>query len=569
MKKILAVLLSAVLALSVCALAVHAQEQSDLRIAVASDLHFNFPREEIEGPSVGSIDDPLFWYANRRAAMEDESGFIIDAFLRQCAENDYDYVLIPGDLADNGRAIREEHEAVAEKLAAFERQTGKQVFVIDGNHDLGSGSATEMEDFKRIYADFGYDLALTTVDDDCSYTANLGDKYRLIALDSCNYNKSTEDGMTLKKLDFARREAAKARQDGRYPIVMMHHNLLDHMPMQRLVSRNFIVRFHRSTAELFADWGIRVVLSGHEHCADAAVYTSALGNRIYDFANTSLTMYPLSFREMTFTDEAIRYDDVPVDRIDTDALQRTVRGYSQAQIDAMNDDLNAYAKGFLKKGVEYRLWLSLTLEKMGIKESDFYYDAAYAVFTRLTDLLAMPLYGEDSIQSLAKAYNIDIPDSGYRNGWDLATDLVAWHYAGSEPFDLDSTEVTLFLRVVNLILHDDLARFNDAVLLRGANALLQKSGSEGLAQQLTQLGCRAFGAVTPGEYFLLALIAPFLYEFVSDADGVDDNHGTIEGYAVHENAQNIAAKPRTFFDKLRVYFRNLFWVFRLFLRLPA
>ena len=34
------------------------------------------------------LDDPIFWYANRRAAMENESGFIIDEFLNQCAEND-------------------------------------------------------------------------------------------------------------------------------------------------------------------------------------------------------------------------------------------------------------------------------------------------------------------------------------------------------------------------------------------------------------------------------------------------------------------------------------------------
>ncbi|MBQ7542476.1 MAG: metallophosphoesterase [Clostridia bacterium] len=567
MKKILALFLSILLAFSVCAVSVSAADTSDLRIAVASDLHFNFPREEIAGPEIGSIDDPLFWYANRRAAMEDESGFIIDAFLRQCAESDYDYVLIAGDLADNGRSRREEHEAVAAKLAAFEQATGKQVFVIDGNHDLGNGSATEMQDFKEIYADFGYDRALTVSEDDCSYTADLGSKYRLIALDSCNYNKSTEDGMTAKKIAFVHREAKNAKKDGRYPIVMMHHNLLDHMPMQRIVSRNFIVRFHRSTAELFADWGIRVVLSGHEHCSDAAVYTSALGNRIYDFANTSLTMFPLSFREMTFTDETVQYDDVPVQKIDTDALRRTVRGYSDAQIDAMNADLAAYAKGFLKKGVEYRLWLSLTLEKMGVKESDFYYDAVYAVFSRLNELLAMPLYGEGSVQELGKAYNINIPDSAYENGWDVATELVAWHYAGSEPFGLDSTEVTLLLRTVNLILHDDLARFNDAILLKGANALLRKNGEDGIAQSLTKLGCKVFGPVTAGEFFLLALFSPLLYEFGFDGDGVDDNHGTIPGYGVRANAQNARDGVLSFFRLLLVRFENLLLIVRRVFRL--
>lgn len=569
-KRVFAVLLSLILTVSALHIAASAADEPDLRLAIASDLHFNFPREEIAGPETGTIDDPLFWYANRRAAMEDESGFIIDAFLRQCAESECDYVLIAGDLADNGRRLREEHEAVAAKLAAFERESGKQVFVIDGNHDLGAGdSATKMRDFKEIYADFGYDRALTVRENDCSYTADLGDKYRLIALDSCDYDKSTEDGMTTDKLNFVRVEAAKAKQDGRYPIVMMHHNLLDHMPMQRVVSRNFIVRFHRTTAELFADWGVRVVVSGHEHCGDTTSFTSALGNKIYDFAITSLTMYPLSYMTMSFADDAIRYDSVPVEKIDTDALTAAVRGYSDAQIQAMNDDLNAYAKGFLKKGVEYRLWLSLTMEKMGISESDFYYDAANTVFSRLNELLAMPFYGEGGLQELGKAYGVDLPDSEYRNAWDLATELVSMHYAGEEHYALDSTEVTLLLRGVNLILRDDLAKFSDAILLKGANKLLGKTGGAGVAEELTKLGCKTFGPVTAGEYFLLALVSPFLYEFAFDADGVADNHGTIEGYAAQNAAQNTADGLTAFLGTLRVWFANLLLIISRWLRLPV
>ncbi len=533
-----------------------------LKLAVASDLHYNLPEETL----TWLTDDPVFGYANRRAAMENESGFLIDAFLADCEKQGADYVLLSGDLADNGRSLPEEHYAVRDKLLRFEQRTGIEVFVIDGNHDLGDGSATDIADFKEIYRELGYDHALTVREDDCSYTADLGDSLRLIALDSCDPTKSTEDGMTLDKLRFVHTEAAKAKKDGRYPIVMMHHNLLDHMPMQRVVSRNFIVRFHRTTAELFADWGVRVVFSGHEHCGDATAFTSALGNKIYDFAVTSLTMYPLSYLTLSFTDDAIRYEAVPVERIDTDALTAAVRGYTDAQIRAMNDDLNAYAKGFLKKGVEYRLWLSLTMEKMGIKESDFYYGAAYAVFSRLNELLAMPLYGENSVQALGKAYSIDIPDSDYRNAWDLATELVSMHYAGGEHFALDSTEVTLLLRAVNLILHDDLTKFNDKVLLGGANRLLGKTDA-GIAEELTKLGCKAFGAVTPGEFFLLALLSPFLYEFAFDADGVDDNHGTIEGYGVQNNARNAAAKAQSFFTVLRVWFENLLLIVTRVLRL--
>ena len=134
MKKIISILLSVLMVVSCVSVGFAAEtSEPDLKFAVASDLHYNVPREELEGnPSQPiEIDHPIYWYANRRAAMEDESGFIIDEFLRQCAEDDsIEYVLIPGDLADNGRVIVEEHLAVAEKFKAFEEATGKSVFVI-------------------------------------------------------------------------------------------------------------------------------------------------------------------------------------------------------------------------------------------------------------------------------------------------------------------------------------------------------------------------------------------------------------------------------------------------------
>lgn len=438
--------------------------------------------------------------------METESGFIIDSFLAQCAADEScDYVLISGDLADSGKKYIEDHETVAAKLRAFEQATGKDVFVINGNHDAGNWG-TSLEDFKRIYAEFGYDKAITEPRSDCSYAADLGSKYRLIALDSCDPDASTADGMSAERLEWVHAQAKAAKADGRYPILMMHHNLLDHMPLQRIFSKNFIVRFHNTTAELFADWGIRMVLSGHEHCSDAAVYTSALGNKIYDFATTSLTMYPLQYRIIDFTDERISYAAETVRSIDTAALSAAVKGYSERQLALMNEDLSSYALGFLKAGVQYRLALSLTMEKMGISEDDFYYDLVKTAVTRMTDILEMPLYGEGSVQQLAAEYNIEIPDSDYINGWDLATDLVAAHYAGEESKTLDSPEVTILLRTVALILKDVPSTVNDEVLLKSANDLLSKIGIDSISGDLSRLTAKVFGAVTPGKYFIVALI---------------------------------------------------------------
>jgi len=555
MKKSLSVILSVIMiitSLTAGLTAFAAEDEYETSFAVASDLHYNLPREELEGP----IDDEIYWYANRRAAMEDESGFIIDEFLRQAAENDdVEFVLIPGDLADNGRTIYQEHYDVAAKLKAFEESSGKQVYVTPGNHDVGAADIdTKIDDFKKIYAEFGYDQALYIDDENGSYTANLGKKYRLISLDSCDPSKSTEDGLSIDEVMWVCNEADKALEEGRHPILMMHHNLLDHMPMQRILSRNFIVKFHYSTANLFANHGIKLVFTGHEHCSDVTSFTSTSGNVIYDFANTSLTMYPLQYRMIYLNKDEIKYEAKTIDSIDLDALTATVNGYTDEQLALMDAGLNEYAKGFLKAGVEYRLELSLSREKLGIDEDAFYADLVFTAVDGLLGILNAPLYGEGGVQELAKEYNIDIPDSEYETAWDLATELVSYHYAGEEPYTLYSKEVKMLLRTVALILLDDLSTVNDEIFLGAANDLLANLGISGISKELTKLGTEVFGPVTAGEYFLLSIAAPLLYEFGYDSDGVNDNNGVIEGYGAQvDNLGNLGDAANNLLGKISLY----------------
>lgn len=562
MKKLISIALTSLIilsTLSVVSFALVTEENKELGFAVASDLHYNVPEEELEKTN----DHEIFWYANRRAAMENESGLIIDEFLRQCAENEnVEYVLIPGDLADNGRTVWQEHYDVAEKLSNFEKTTGKQVFVIPGNHDMGAADIDfKAENFKEVYGEFGYNDALSQLSDSASYTANLGDKYRLIALDSNDPSKSTEDGMTIDKVSWVLKEAKKAKEDGRYPILMMHHNLLDHLPMQRIISRNFIVRFHYTTATLFADAGIKLVFTGHEHCSDTTSYTTALGNKIYDFANTALTMYPLQYKVFYLNDSEITYSTKTIDTIDTDAL-KGIKGYSEKQFSLMNEGLNDYSKGFLKAGIQYRLELSLSMEKMGIAEDSVFYPLVSTAVGELVDLLRMPLYGENSVQELAKEYNIDIPDSDYETGWDLATELVSWHYAGEEPFEVQSTEVKILLRTVSLILKDDLSTVNDEIFLACANEIIkQLGGTDSMSKDFTKITSEIFGGVTPGQYFLVALVSPLLYEFAFDGDSVPDNNGTLQGYGTSMNCDNILANLTNTANKLLLYIENFFIIF--------
>ena len=110
LKRMLTVTLCVLFALSVLSVAASAAD-ADLRLVVASDLHFNFPREEIEGPEIGSIDDPLFWYANRRAAG------LVNGVLRACARGMND-VVYPDPKEDPEAYLEETRKVFARTWAA-------------------------------------------------------------------------------------------------------------------------------------------------------------------------------------------------------------------------------------------------------------------------------------------------------------------------------------------------------------------------------------------------------------------------------------------------------------------
>ena len=522
----------------------------DTSFAVASDLHYEL-QEDLEWFS----EDPIFGYANRRAAMENESRYIIDEFLNQCAENDkIDFVLIPGDISNEGRAVKQQHLEIVEKFRKFEEETGKQIYVINGNHDAGKGEnegETSLAEFREIYYEFGFSEALSTMEGNLSYTADLNEKYRLIASDSCDINRSTGDGMTDDRVEWVLNEAEKAVEEGKNPILMMHHNLLDHMPVQSVLSKDFIIRNHLATAEKFANAGIKLVFTGHEHCSDANTFTSSKGNQITDFATTALTMYPLQYRIMELSDESIYYDIATIERIDTENLKDDVVGYTDAHIEEMNKGMNAYAKKFLKNGVEWRLERGFQDEQLGIDKGAFYYDLVRKAVDALNDILNTPLYGEGGVQERALEKGIIIPDSDYVDGWDVATELVAAHYAGEENYPLMEKDVTILLRTMCLILDTELAMITEEELMSAANAITALYGTtppDELAEKLKLDLGYSHGA----QSFLLALASPLLDSFAND-DNVPDNKGVLKGYARISSADsfiNIAGELDFSFAKL-------------------
>ena len=111
------------------------------RFGVISDIHYF--AKELKGDYSEEYKE---WLYNKHKEYDDADSLLtnaLDGVLRNAAENGETCVLIPGDMTKDGE--KKSHEALAEKLAAFEEETGIPVFVIPGNHDINNSKAITFE----------------------------------------------------------------------------------------------------------------------------------------------------------------------------------------------------------------------------------------------------------------------------------------------------------------------------------------------------------------------------------------------------------------------------------------
>ena len=346
LKKWLCILLCAVIVLSGVSFCIAAADES-LPFIVASDLHYKPMPKKVPNNFPG---DKYYCASGYSPCLLAESYAVTQEFLRQAAASDAEFLLLCGDLTDEG--TRKQHEDMAAYLSDFERETGKSVFVVPGNHDFFDRISVQA--FKDVYAELGYADALAADEETCSYTADLSDKYRLLALDSTNHGGG-EDGFTDALLRWAAQQADRAKQDGKTLIVMMHHNFLEHFRFQAKIMPAFIVRPELHMQTLFLDWGVRYVFTGHTHAQDITSYTDKANRTVYDIMTTSLSGYPCAYRSAVLTDSGMDIRTHRINRVDAADL---TAGYSDELLEELQTDLNRYALGcfahaFEKKKDDY------------------------------------------------------------------------------------------------------------------------------------------------------------------------------------------------------------------------
>lgn len=283
-------------------------EKTSLKIIVASDLHY-FLKDYYQ--DCEWFEESMLYGDGKMVTYGDE---IVNAFIKAVIKEKPDIVLLTGDLTFNGEIGS--HQQLAQLLTQITKQN-IPVAVIPGNHDIdniytkGYGQDDyfdvdniDAQTFREIYHNLGYQLASATHAGSLSYRIDLNDDYVLLMMDS-NAHELTKMTLgaggffTASTMQWLKQQLSDIQSQGKIPLVAMHHNLAIH---NELLNEGYTIQDHESIAELFAEYHVPFVLSGHIHCQNIREIQG-----IYDIASSSLLDAPLQYGIIELDNQNMNY----------------------------------------------------------------------------------------------------------------------------------------------------------------------------------------------------------------------------------------------------------------------
>lgn len=236
-----------------------------------------------------------------------ETPAIIDAGFGQLAgDTDCDVILIPGDLVYRGEY--QSHVGFRNRLYKLKEQ-GKRIYITTARHDYAGDpvefdgddlvpvKGMEREELREFYGDFGFSEALGEHRQTMSYTVQLAEHIRLLAL-NCDGDMKNFRGLYDDQMQWALEEIKKAHEAGDYIFAIMHYPLLPFSPVMNLIDDAKITDWEKRAAE-FADNGLDLIFTGHMHAQAITDFTSKNGNVITDVQTGCFVGCPCAYRKVT------------------------------------------------------------------------------------------------------------------------------------------------------------------------------------------------------------------------------------------------------------------------------
>ncbi|MDZ8109390.1 MAG: metallophosphoesterase [Nostoc sp. DedQUE12a] len=248
----------------------------NFRFAIVSDLHLALPH--------------TIWNHPSRFHLVEVSISAFESVLEHLTQLDLDFLLLPGDLTQHGE--RENHAWLQQRLA----QLPFPVYVVPGNHDVPVMSANEQSiafaDFPYYYTKCGYEDPRQIY-----YIRELLPGVKLIGLNSNSFNDQGEQVGCLDSKQLRWLEEVLAACSDELILVMVHHNVVEHLPNQSRhpLANRYMLANSAQLLQLLSRYGVKLVFTGHLHVQDVAY-----DKGIYDITTGSLVSYPHPYRVLEF-----------------------------------------------------------------------------------------------------------------------------------------------------------------------------------------------------------------------------------------------------------------------------
>jgi 3',5'-cyclic AMP phosphodiesterase CpdA len=242
------------------------------RFAIISDLHIALPTTIRDHPS--------------RLHRVEISILALEQVLTHLETLNLDFLLIPGDLTQDGEP--ENHAWLQQRL----QQVPFPVYVIPGNHDVPTQAGGEhsigFQDFPRYYPHCGYDNPSQLY-----YSREILPGVQLIALNSNDFDASGQQIGAIAPEQWDWFEQALANAGDRLILVMIHHNVIEHLPGQthHKLGKRYMLQEATALLDRCQAAGVKLIFTGHLHVQDIAQYQD-----IYEITTGSLVSYPHPYR---------------------------------------------------------------------------------------------------------------------------------------------------------------------------------------------------------------------------------------------------------------------------------
>lgn len=243
-----------------------------------------------------------------------ETDEILDSAFDLIAKSDTDYILIAGDITNDGERVS--HTEFKEKLDKLSKS--KKVYLITATHDwccdknprrFSGDTVTHdvdtvpPEELYTMYEDYTIKDAVSTFRTHLgtySYVVQLNDKVRLLALND-DQNGKGRAGFTPDHFDWIDAQLKKAKTDGCLMIGMEHHLLIPHInPL--ITGGGTCVGDREEVITRLADNGLRYMFVGHSHIQRTDDFTTPAGNTLTEINIGSLCGYPAPMVNVTIDD---------------------------------------------------------------------------------------------------------------------------------------------------------------------------------------------------------------------------------------------------------------------------